>query len=50
MGLGWVLTGIELGSDWAKYEAFQMGLLRVIISNGLKSSNNLGFLLQLSQT
>lgn len=50
MGLEWERIGIELGSNWAEFEAFLMGLLRGIISKELKSSNNLGLVLKLSQT
>ena len=49
MGLGWAVIGTRLGSDWAEFEAFLMELLRGIISKELKTTNNLGLVLKLSQ-
>ncbi len=49
MGRDWDLNGIELGSSWAKSEAFSDGLLRAIISKRLKSLSDWRLILKLSQ-
>lgn len=48
MGRDWALIGIELGSNWAESEAFSDCLLRVIISNELKSLSDGGLMLNLA--
>jgi hypothetical protein len=43
------MNGIELGLNWAKFEAFSDGLLRAIISKELKSLSDWGLMLNLAQ-
>ena len=49
MGFKGEEIGIELGLDWAKSEAFSKGLLRAIISKGLKSPSDWVLMLNLAQ-
>ena len=49
MGAYWAVIGLKLGSDWAEFEAFLMGLLRGIISKELKTLSDWGLMLNLAQ-
>ena len=49
MGRDWAMNGMELGLDWAESEAFSKGLLRAIISKGLKSPSDWVLMLNLAQ-